>query len=198
MCAFVLASANPGKVSEISELLGNSIHLVPRPAGMPHVAETGVTLTENARIKAIAVVQLTAMPAIADDTGLEVDALGGAPGVYSARYAGENASYGDNVDKLLQDLAFAPEPRTARFRTVAIAVFPDGRELIAEGQIVGSIASTPRGLAGFGYDSVFVPGVGDGRTFAEMTSPEKNRLSHRGEAFRSLRRLLSEMEGQAK
>ncbi|MDQ1397163.1 MAG: XTP/dITP diphosphohydrolase, partial [Acidimicrobiaceae bacterium] len=120
-------------------------------------------------------------------TGLEVDALGGAPGVFTARFAGEGATYADNVAKLIRDLAAVPaERRTARFRTVALARFPDGREVVAEGEVRGTIATEGRGANGFGYDPVFVPDDGDGRTFAEMTSDEKHALSHRGRAFRSL------------
>jgi XTP/dITP diphosphohydrolase len=130
-------------------------------------------------------VAATARPAIADDTGLEVDALGGAPGVYSARYAGETATYDDNVDKLVDALA-GEAARRARFRTVAVASWPDGREVVAEGVVEGTIASERRGSGGFGYDPVFIPDDGDGRTFAEMTSAEKNQRSHRGRAFGAL------------
>ena len=190
MTEFVLATANPDKAREIVEILAGNISLTLRPAGVPEVHETGETLLENARLKARAIVQATRKPAVADDTGLEVDALGGEPGVRSARYAGEGASYQDNVAKLLGELASVSEPRLARFRTVAIAVYPDGRELVAEGVVPGRIAIQPHGTGGFGYDSVFVPLDGDGRTFAEMASPEKNRMSHRGAAFRSLREQL--------
>jgi XTP/dITP diphosphohydrolase len=137
-------------------------------------------------------VAATGVGAVADDTGLEVDALGGAPGVYSARYAGDDATYADNVTKLLRELAALENDggaRHARFRTVALAVFPDSAEVWAEGVVKGTIAPAPRGTAGFGYDPVFVPSVddgGDGRTFAEMTAGEKDALSHRGRAFRAL------------
>lgn len=190
MTKFVLATANPEKAREIEEILADSVVLSLRPTHLPGVDETGETLLENARLKADAVVQATGEPAIADDTGLEVDALGGAPGVRSARYAGEGASYQDNVIKLLRELAAVPEPRLARFRTVALARYPDGRELVAEGVVLGCISTQPRGTGGFGYDSVFVPRVGDGRTFAEIQLEEKNRISHRGAAFRSLRKLI--------
>lgn len=192
MREFVLATANPDKAREVAEILGDAVTLIPRPPHLTDVAETGTTLLENARLKARAVTLATGLPAIADDTGLEVDALGGAPGVYSARFAGEHASYSENVAKLLRDLSSYPEPRRALFRTVAMAIDPNDVELVAECVIVGSITSKPRGRAGFGYDSVFVPTAGDGRTFAEMKSEEKNRLSHRGAAFRSLRRMIAQ------
>jgi XTP/dITP diphosphohydrolase len=189
---FVLASANPDKANEIVEILGESATLLPRPDEVPDIPETGTTLLENARLKARAIVDATHRPAIADDTGLEVDALGGAPGVYSARFAGENASYRDNVAKLLRELTSVPEPRVARFRTVAIAVYPNGDEICAEGSVAGWIATQSRGGGGFGYDSVFVPASGDGRTFAEMGQAEKNAISHRGAAFRALRQRLEQ------
>jgi XTP/dITP diphosphohydrolase len=186
MTRFVLATANADKVREIRDILGQSVTLLPRPASVPDVDETGVTLLENARLKARALVVATGEAAIADDTGLEVDALDGAPGVYSSRFAGEGASYADNVTKLVEDLAAADVPRRARFRTVAVAAWPDGREVVAEGVVEGTIAGGARGESGFGYDPVFVPDDGDGRTFAEMTAPEKHGLSHRGRAFRDL------------
>ena len=124
---------------------------------------------------------------MADDTGLEVDALGGAPGVRSARFAGENVTYADNVDKLLDVLRDVPVgERAARFATVAIAHFPDGREIAAIGTVEGRITTEARGDGGFGYDSVFTPDEGDGRTFAEMAPDEKHAVSHRGRAFRTL------------
>jgi XTP/dITP diphosphohydrolase len=183
---FVLATANEDKTREIAGILHRSVSLLPRPEWVPDVDETGETLLDNARLKARALAAATGLPAIADDTGLEVDDLGGAPGVRSARYSGENATYADNVAKLLAELEGRPEPRPARFRTVAVAAWPDGREVVAEGAVEGTIATAPRGGGGFGYDPVFVPGGGDGRTFAEMGSEEKNGLSHRGRAFREL------------
>jgi XTP/dITP diphosphohydrolase len=187
---FVLATANRDKAREISEIMGDRIRMIPRPPEVPDIEESGRTLVENARLKAQTLVEATGRAAIADDTGLEVEALEGAPGVFSARYAGDNASYQQNVAKLLGELADVDEPRVARFRTVAIAVFPDGREIVAEGVVLGSIARKARGDAGFGYDPAFVPSDGDGRTFAEMEPEEKHRLSHRGAAFRLLRDLL--------
>ncbi len=180
----VLASANPDKAREIAAILEGH-DLVPRPASVPDVDETGDTLEDNARLKAVALVEATGLGAVADDTGLEVDALGGEPGVYSARYAGENATYGDNVAKLTAAMTDAID-RRARFRTVALARFPDGSEVIAEGVVDGTIAIVPRGDAGFGYDPLFVPDEGDGRTFAEMRAEEKHAISHRGRAFRAL------------
>ena len=188
----VLATNNPDKAAEIQAILGPSIELVPRPADVDEVDETGDTLEENARLKAVALVEATGMPAIADDTGLEVDALDGAPGVYSSRYSGEGATYETNCTKLLRELeGVAPERRTARFRTVALLRRPDGSEVIAEGVVEGVIASERRGDDGFGYDPVFVPNDDpSGRTFAEM-GDDKHLISHRGRAFRRLEELLT-------
>jgi XTP/dITP diphosphohydrolase len=152
---------------------------------LPDVDENADTLIDNARLKARAVCDATGLPALADDTGLEVTALDGAPGVRTARFAGEPPNDANNRAKLLRDLAGAAD-RSARFRTVAILVFPDGRELVAEGVCDGVIADAERGDRGFGYDAVFVPREGDGRTFAEMTIADKHALSHRGRAFRAL------------
>jgi XTP/dITP diphosphohydrolase len=193
----VLASANPDKVAEIADVLSAAlaVTLVPRPPEVPDVVEDGETLLDNARLKARALVAATGLPAVADDTGLDVDALGGAPGVYSARYAGERATYADNVGKLLRELGATEDgggERRARFRTIALAAFPDGSEVWAEGSVGGVIARQPKGEAGFGYDPVFVPDDGDGRTFAEMSSDEKHAVSHRGRAFRGLAELLAQ------
>jgi XTP/dITP diphosphohydrolase len=190
----IVATANPDKAREIvaivADTAGDAVELRPRPTTVPEVEETGDTLEENARLKGHALVNATGLPALADDTGLEVDALGGAPGVYSARYAGENASYDDNVDKLLAELAAAGasgrDGRRARFRTVAIACFPDRADIVAHGVVDGVIADARRGDGGFGYDPVFIPDGGDGRTYAEMTLAEKSARSHRGKAFRAL------------
>ena len=184
----VLASANPDKAAEIAAILVGH-DMVPRPTDVPDVEETGTTLEENARLKAVALVEATGAAAVADDTGLEVAALDGAPGVYSARYAGEDATYADNVAKLLAALE-GVDDRRARFRTVALARLPDGSEVIAEGVVDGTIAASARGNAGFGYDPLFVPDDGDGRTFAEMTADEKHTVSHRGRAFRALDAML--------
>ena len=190
----VLATANPDKAAEIvalvNDTVGDRVELVARPSSVGEVEETGGTLEDNARLKAMALVEATGLPAIADDTGLEVDALGGAPGVFSSRYSGEHASYDENVAKLLGDLeaagASGPDARRARFRTVAMACFPGGREVAAHGVVEGTIAPDRRGGGGFGYDPVFVPDGGDGRTYAEMSSAEKNTRSHRARAFRAL------------
>jgi XTP/dITP diphosphohydrolase len=190
----VLATANEDKAREIRAVIadtaGERIVLLDRPDEVPDVDETGDTLEDNALLKAMALVEATGQAAVADDTGLEVAALGGAPGVRSARYSGENATYADNVAKLLRELervgADDPGIRGARFRTVALAYFPDGRRFVAEGASNGLIAPEARGTDGFGYDPVFVPGDGDGRTFAEMSSVEKHSMSHRGRAFRAL------------
>jgi XTP/dITP diphosphohydrolase len=186
----VLATANPDKAREITEVLRDAvlgIELLPRPGDVDEVEETGDTLEENARLKAVALCAATGLPALADDTGLEVDALGGAPGVRSARFAGEDVTYADNVHKLLDVLREVPvAERGARFATVAIAHFPDGREIAAIGTVEGAIATEARGDGGFGYDPVFTPDEGDGRTFAEMSPAEKHAVSHRGRAFRTL------------
>ena len=187
----VMASANPDKVAEIAAILGDAVELAARPPGLADVVEDGDSLEDNARLKAVAVCAAAGVGAVADDTGLEVDALGGAPGVCTARFAGEDATYADNVAKLLTDLAVVPEEeRGARFRTVALVHFPDGAEVVAEGVVEGRIAFEARGDRGFGYDPLFIPADGDGRTFAEMSADEKHAVSHRGRAFRALAQLL--------
>jgi XTP/dITP diphosphohydrolase len=184
----VLATANRDKVREIADALSD-FELVPRPEDVPEVDETAETLEGNARLKADALCTATGEPAVADDTGLEVESLGGRPGVYSARFAGPGATYAHNVAKLLQELDGA-DNRRARFRTVAFVKFPDGSEVVADGVVDGNIAREARGDEGFGYDPVFVPDDGDGRTFAEMSLAEKQKVSHRGRAFRALAELL--------
>jgi XTP/dITP diphosphohydrolase len=187
----VLATANPDKARELADLL-DDFDVVLRPAELPDVEETEDTLEGNARLKAAAVMEATGEPAVADDTGLEVDALDGRPGVRAARYAGPAATYADNVTKLLGELRGVPSGRRlARFRTVAVALFPDGREILTEGSVQGRIAEAPRGHGGFGYDPVFVPDEGDGRTFAQMSTAEKALISHRGRALRALVAQLS-------
>jgi XTP/dITP diphosphohydrolase len=192
----VLATANPDKAREIVDALeGLDLELVPRPATVGDVDETGSTLLENARLKASALRDATGEDALADDTGLEVDALGGAPGVWSARYAGEDATYADNVEKLVTAMTEARRnARTARFRTVLVLARTDGSELVVDGVAEGVIADEPRGDEGFGYDPVFVPAGGRGRTFAEMTLAEKQALSHRGRALRALATRLREAD----
>ena len=181
----VAATANPHKLSEIADILGSAVELLPRPADLGEVIEDGDTLEANAQLKARAVCAHTGKPAVADDTGLEVAALGGAPGVRSARYAGDLADDADNRARLLAEMHEEAD-RSARFRTVAVVAFPDGSEFVTEGVISGTIAETSRGDQGFGYDPVFVPEEGDGRTFAEMSADEKNAVSHRGRAFRAM------------
>lgn len=190
---FVLASANPDKAREIRDVLEEiGFELVERPADVPDVEENGATLEDNARLKAQALAEATGLPAIADDTGLEVDALGRAPGVRSARYAGDEATYADNVEKLLDEME-RHKDRRARFCSVTIARWPDGREVIAEGLVMGKIAAEPVGDAGFGYDPVFIPDEGGGRTFAEMDGAEKHAISHRGRSLRTLAEKLGEL-----
>lgn len=187
----VCASANSHKYSEMVQILSGVVNLIPRPSEIPDVIEDADTLQGNARLKATAVRSATGCAAVADDTGLEVDALGGAPGIFSARYAGENATDEDNVSKLLKEMSeVTGEGRSARFRTIALIVWEDGAETIAEGVVEGIIAATPSGVGGFGYDSVFIPTFGGGKTFAEMDDEEKNATSHRGAAFRALKELL--------
>src|SRR4051812_9119111 len=192
----VLATANPDKAREILDALsGLDLELLDRPASVPDVDETGTTLLENARLKAYALRDATGEDSLADDTGLEVDSLGGAPGVWSARYAGEDATYADNVEKLVREMATAMRnARTARFRTVLVLARTDGSELTVDGVAEGVIADEPRGEGGFGYDPVFVPAGGRGRTFAEMTLAEKQTLSHRGRALRALAVRLREAD----
>jgi XTP/dITP diphosphohydrolase len=191
----VCASANPDKVAEIAQILtGAGVVVLPRPPEIPDVIEDGENLEANARLKAVAVATASGQAAVADDTGLEVEALAGAPGVRTGRYAGDQATYAQNVDKLLSALDEAgandPAQRRARFRTVAVVHWPDGRELQVEGVVSGSIAVARRGEGGFGYDPVFVPDEGGGRTFAEMDPAEKHAVSHRGRALRALARAL--------
>lgn len=191
---FVLATTNPNKAREIDEIFaacGVGVELLPRPAGTADVEETEDTLLGNALLKARALVAATGAPSIAEDTGIEVEALGGAPGVRSARYAGEPPDDEANVDKVLAELAHLTQPalRRARFVTVAVACWPDGRQLVAEGSVQGWMAAERRGSGGFGYDPVFVPEEGDGRTFGELAAESpgaKHVLSHRGRAFRAL------------
>jgi XTP/dITP diphosphohydrolase len=184
MLRVVCASANPHKVAEMVDLMGGIVEMEPRPSDVLDVVEDADTLVGNARLKAHAIMAATQMPALADDTGLFVDALDGVPGVHTARYAGSSATDADNRTKLLRELA--GKSRDARFVTVALLCFPDGREIVAEGVCEGTIAESERGERGFGYDPLFIARDGDGRTFAEMTIEEKHALSHRGRAFRTL------------
>ena len=222
----VLASANPGKVAELDDLLGHRYSVEARPADLADTIEDGDTLDANAIKKAVEVARHTGRQALADDTGLFVTALGGRPGVHTARYAGEHADDEANVAKLLGELAAlavastasgrpgpGPGPglgrgpldpsglagrvdRTAEFRTVIALASPEAGldgdgVLLARGSVVGRIAEGPRGDRGFGYDPVFAPVEGDGRTFAEMSLDEKHGFSHRARALRALLDLLS-------
>ena len=188
----VMASANAHKALEIAQILTDH-EIEPRPDSLGEIVEDQETLEGNARLKASAVCAEAKSPAVADDTGLEVDALAGLPGVRSARFAGDSATDSENLSKLLEDMQHVPNgQRTARFRTVAVGVFPDGREVVAHGVVEGSIAEEPRGTGGFVYDSVFVPDEGGGSTFAEMQAEHKNLISHRGRAFRALAQMLSQ------
>ena len=190
----VLATANPDKAAEITAALADvDLELVARPTDVADVDETGTTLVANARLKAEALCAATGLPSLADDTGLEIDALGGDPGVYSARFAGPHASYADNVERVLAEMTTARRAsRTARFRTVLVLAWPDGRELVVDGVVEGVITDRPHGDQGFGYDPIFRPAGGGGRTFAEMTRAEKQQLSHRGRALRALAEQLRE------
>jgi XTP/dITP diphosphohydrolase len=181
----VCATANPGKVAEIADLLPEGWALLPRPATVGDVIEDAGTLVGNARLKARAILAATGKAAVADDTGLEVAALGGAPGVDTAVYAGEGCTDADNRRKMLGVLSGVSD-RSARFVTVVLVAWPDGSETIVEGVCAGRIAEAERGDRGFGFDQLFVPDDGDGRTFAEMSADEKNAISHRGRAFREL------------
>lgn len=184
----VVASKNPDKVREIEELLSPTgmVDEIVRGLDWPDVEETGETLEENALLKGRVVTEATGLPVLGDDTGLEVAALGGEPGVHTARFAGPNATYADNVARLLEVME-GVEDRRARFRTVVALVFPSGEEVVAEGVLEGVITFEPRGSEGFGYDPVFEV---EGRTLAEMGPEEKNTLSHRARAVRALMEAL--------
>lgn len=200
------ASANPDKVREIEDLfrehLGDTVTLLPRPTEVPDVDENADTLIGNARLKAQAIVDATGKPAVADDTGLFVDALPGELGVRTARYASDrpehaNDPYGANRQKLLESLesqeCLTPESRRARFVTVAVVMWPDGRELAVEGECRGTIALTERGEHGFGFDPLFMPDEFPDQTFAELGDDVKNCISHRARAFQELARKLRDV-----
>jgi XTP/dITP diphosphohydrolase len=188
----VCASANPDKVAEIAAILEGVVDLLPRPPDVPEVAEDADTLIGNARLKATAICTATGLPAVSDDTGLFVDAIGGAPGIYAARFAGEDATYADNRAKLLRELGDTSD-RKASFVSAVMVVWPDGRELAVEGVCEGAIASAELGDRGFGYDAVFIPNDGDGRSFAQMSDAEKNQISHRARALHGLLDALREL-----
>jgi len=180
----LLATGNAHKVEEVQEILGSDFEVVARN---PAVEETGTTFEENALIKARALVAVTGEPALADDSGIEIDHLGGAPGIRSARWTEES----DWIPRVLRELdGVPPSGRTCRYVCAAAAVWPDGRELVVRGAVEGVVTDAPRGAGGFGYDPLVAPVEGDGRTFAEMTAGEKHAISHRARAFHQLREHL--------
>ncbi len=180
-------------MAEIAGILDGLVELLPRPAHVAEVVEDAGTLQGNARLKAAAICSATGLPAVSDDTGLFVDALHGEPGVETAYYAGPQATYAQNRAKLLQVMEGMAD-RRASFRTIVMVVWPNGRELCVEGVCAGTIATEERGDRGFGFDPLFVPDDGDGRTFSLMTDAEKNAISHRGRAFAAL---VYALRGQA-
>ncbi len=189
----LLGTRNPGKRQEVLALVGTIPGLEwvsPEELGLPEVEETGATLAENARIKAQTLAAWSGLPTLAEDAGLEVDALGGAPGVHTATFAGTRDSQA-NIAKLLHLLQGQPQ-RQARFRAVACLAFPNGQVWTSEGVLEGTIAEHPRGRGGFGYDPIFIP-QGERRTLAEMSLEEKNRISHRRQALWGLRPILEEL-----
>jgi XTP/dITP diphosphohydrolase len=185
----VCATANPHKVAEIAAILDGVVELLPRPASVGEIVEDAGTLEGNARLKATAVARATGMPALADDTGLFVTALGGAPGVETAYFAGPTATDAENRARLLAELV-GIEDRSADFVTVAMIVWPDGAEISARGVCPGRIAEAEVGVGGFGYDPVFMPDGGAGATYAELGVLIKNTLSHRSRALVELARTL--------
>ena len=193
----VLASGNPGKLREIAEIFADlNAEILPQSAfGIESPAETGTSFAENALLKARHAAALSGLAALADDSGIVVDALDGRPGIYSARFAGEGASDDANLDKLLRELGgVADAERGAGFHCAAVAVFPhdDPQPIVAEGVWRGRILQQRQGASGFGYDPVFYDPLA-GKTGAEMTAAEKNALSHRGKAFRQLKDKLREI-----
>ncbi len=190
----VCASANSHKVEELARLLPSWVDLVPRPSDIGDIDEDAPTLEGNAIIKAVEIANHASEWAISDDTGLEVDALNGAPGVRSARFAGEQATDAENRALLIAKLDGVTN-RSARFRTVVALVSSKGDIHFVSGECAGSIAESERGDSGFGYDSIFIPTDGDGRTFAEMTGPEKDAVSHRGRALIQVPELLARIFG---
>ena len=198
MKRIIAASRNAHKIEEIEQITKKyGMNVVSRDdAGLPkdEVEEDGETFEENSYKKAKAIWDMCHETVIADDSGLMVDALDGAPGVYSARFAGEEGNYKKNNDKLIECLKGLPEEkRSAKFVTVITLIYPDGKTLVAKGQCPGRILESPRGQGGFGYDPLFMP-EGFDVSFAEMTSEEKNTISHRAMALKELERMLSEDE----
>jgi XTP/dITP diphosphohydrolase len=187
MAGFVLATANAHKAEEIRRVLEPyGIELLPRPIDVGDVDETAETLEGNALLKAQALTEATGLPAIADDTGLFIDALGGRPGVHSARYAGEHSTFADNVEKALGELQGVDDSRrSARFRSVIAVTYPDGTSWWVEGVLEGTILHAPIGDGGFGYDVIFAPLNLSGTSLAELTPDEKSAISHRGQALRA-------------
>jgi XTP/dITP diphosphohydrolase len=190
----VCASANPHKVEELARLLPSWVELVARPSDIGDIDEDAPTLEGNAIIKAVEIANHASEWAVADDTGLEVEALNGAPGVRSARFAGDHATDSENRALLLAKLDGVTN-RSARFRTVVALVSSKGDIHFVGGECAGTIAEFERGDSGFGYDSLFIPADGDGRTFAEMNGPEKDAVSHRGRALAQIPELLARIFG---
>ena len=193
---FVLASHNPNKLREMGEILSKLGIEVVSPAALNidvDVEETGTTFEENSMLKAKAIMELSGLPAIADDSGLCVDCLNGAPGVYSARYGGEGLDDQGRYRLLLENMR-GQSPRTAQFVSVITCCFPNGDVLTARGECPGTIAFAPMGESGFGYDPVFfIPGLK--KTFAQLTAEEKNAISHRGKALELFQTKLKEYMG---
>ena len=186
--ALVLATRNEGKLRELARILGTGIRLagLDEFPGAPDVPETGATFEANALLKARAIAAYTKLPAVADDSGLCVDALNGMPGVLSARWAGQHGDDKANLDLVLAQVADVPDTRLgARFVCAAALVVPSGREWVVTGQVEGRLVRVPRGSGGFGYDPIFQPD-GFNETTAEMTPEAKDAISHRGRAFRAL------------
>ncbi len=186
---FIMATHNRHKVTELQRILA-PLGIEVATADLPEVEETGKTFEENAELKARSACQATGLPSVADDSGIAVDALNGAPGVYSARYAGPDATDEDRNRKLLDELRDVPDDkRTARFVSAVCCAFPDGETITVTGVCEGRVAHAPRGTDGFGYDPVFLVGK---KTYAELTPSEKDAVSHRGKALRLLAERLRE------
>ncbi|MBM7169080.1 RdgB/HAM1 family non-canonical purine NTP pyrophosphatase [Streptomyces sp. G44] len=200
MTRLILATRNNGKITELRAILadaGLTHELVGADAypEIPDVKETGVTFAENALLKAHALAQATGLPAVADDSGLCVDVLGGAPGIFSARWAGRHGDDTANLELLLAQLSdISAEHRAAHFACAAALALPDGTERVVEGRLRGVLRTAPAGSGGFGYDPILQP-EGETRTCAELTAEEKNAISHRGEAFRGLVPVVRELLG---
>ncbi|MFJ9521907.1 RdgB/HAM1 family non-canonical purine NTP pyrophosphatase [Kitasatospora sp. NPDC101801] len=196
----VLATRNQHKVAELRAILGAAgldVELVGADAypEIPDVPETGVTFAENALLKAHALARGTGLPAVADDSGLCVDVLNGAPGIFSARWAGKHGDDRANLELLLAQLGDIADPhRGAHFACAAALALPDGTERVVEGRLLGTLRTTPSGDGGFGYDPILQP-LGETRTCAELTAEEKNAISHRGQAFRGLAPVVRELLG---